>query len=147
MGLFDSLFGGTETNTRLSPQECFAGILLGASACDGYIADDEVQGLLAALFRMKLFERVNEKQFGQIINKLHKFQKKSGVDALIDGCVQNLPKELTKAAFANACDIVLADGIVDPDEKEFIDKLQKKLELPDNLAKTIAQVMVLKNKG
>ena len=147
MGLFDSLFGGLETSTKLSPQECFAGILLGASACDGYIADDEVQGLITAVLRMKLFERVNEKQFNQMMNKLHKFQKKSGVDALIDGCIQNLPKELANAAFTNACDIVLADGIVDPEEKEFVDKLQKKLQIADNLAKTIAQVMVIKNKG
>ena len=147
MGIFDSLFGGLETSTQLSPQESFAGILLGASACDGHIADDEVQGLIAALLRMKLFERVNEKQFGQMINKLHKFQKKQGVDTLIDSCVKNLPEHLVNAAFTNACDIVLADGVVDPEEKEFIDKLQKKLGLPDNLAKTIAQVMVIKNKG
>ena len=147
MGIFDSLFGGLETSTQLSPQECFAGILLGASACDGHIGEDEVQGLIAALLRMKLFERVNENQFSQIIKKLHKFQKKHGVDTLIDGCVKKLPKHLVNTAFTNACDIVLADGIVDPEEKDFMDKLQKKLGLPDNLAKTIAQVMVIKNKG
>ena len=100
MGLFDGLFGGLETATRLSPQESFAGILLGASACDGYIADDEVQGLVVALLRMKLFERINEKQFNQMMDKLHKFQKKHGVDALIDGCVETLPPELAKPAFA-----------------------------------------------
>ena len=42
MGLLDSLFGGVESSTKLSPQEAFAGILLGASGCDGHIADDEV---------------------------------------------------------------------------------------------------------
>ena len=147
MGLFDSLFGGLETSTRLSPQESFAGILLGASACDGHIAEEEVQGLVVALLRMKLFERVNEKQFNQMMNKLHKFQKKQGVDALIEGCVKTLPKELVKTAFANACDIVLADGVVDEDEKVFMDMLQAKLDLDKQTAKTIAQVMVIKNKG
>lgn len=147
MGLFDSLFGGLETSTRLTPQESFAGILLGASACDGHIADEEVQSLLATLLRMKLFERVNEKQFGQMMNKLDKFQKKSGVEALIDGCVKTLPQELVKPAFANACDIVLADGVVDEEEKVFMDMLQVKLGLDAKVAKTIAQVMVIKNKG
>ena len=70
MGLFDSLFGGMEGSSKLSPQESFAGILLGASACDGHIADDEVQGLVTALLRMKLFQRVSEKQFNQTLNKL-----------------------------------------------------------------------------
>jgi len=94
MGIFDNLFGGLETSTQLSPQESFAGILLGASACDGHIADDEVQGLIAALLRMKLFERVNEKQFGQIINKLHKFQKKKK-KSLSTNCRRNLDYRIT----------------------------------------------------
>ena len=147
MGLFDSLFGGLETSTRLSPQESFAGILLGASACDGHIAEEEVQSLIVTLVRMKLFSRINEKQFDQIMNKLYKFQKKHGVDALIDGCIKTLPEELIRPAFANACDIVLADGVVDEDEKVFMDSLQRKLGLDDRTARTIASVMVIKNKG
>ncbi len=147
MGLFDSLFGGMEGSSRLSPQESFAGVLLGASACDGHIADDEVQGLVTALIRMKLFQRYTDRQYNQALNKLHGILKKHGVDALIDGCVKTLPPELHKAAFANACDIVLADGIVEPDEKAFINRLRDKLQLDSKLAKSIAEVMVIKNKG
>jgi hypothetical protein len=58
-----------------------------------------------------------------------------------------LPKELSNAAFANACNIVLADGVVDDDEKEFIEKLKSGLKVESTIAKTIAQVMVIKNKG
>lgn len=147
MGLFDSLFGGMEASSKLTPQEAFAGILLGASACDGHIADDEVQGLVTALVRMKLYQRYDGRQFNQALNKLLGVLKKHGVDALIDACVQTLPAQLNKAAFANACDIVLADGVVEPDEKQFIDTLQSKLQIDPNTAKTIAQVMVIKNKG
>lgn len=147
MGLLDSLFGGMEGSTKLTPQESFAGILLGASACDGHIADDEVQGLITALVRMKLFQRYTGQHYNKTLNKLHGFLKKRGVDALIDACVESLPKELDKAAFANACDIVLADGIVEPDEKAFIDSLRGKLGIDGKMAKTIAEVMVIKNKG
>jgi len=147
MGLFDSLFGGMEGNARLTPQESFAGILLGASACDGHIADDEVQGLITALVRMKLYQRYDGRQFGKALNKLHGYLKKKGVDALIDACVETLPKELDKTAFANACDIVLADGVVEPDERAFIDKLRGKLGIDGDTARAIAEVMVIKNKG
>jgi hypothetical protein len=147
MGIFDALFSGLESRTKLTPQESFAGILLAASACDGHISEDEFNQLLAALFRMKLFERINEKQFNQVMNKLMGVLKKHGPDALTDGCVETLPSDLRKAAFANACNIVLADGILEDDEKEFINTLQDKLQLEANLAKTIAQVMILKNKG
>ena len=147
MGLFDALLGGMESSGKLNSQESFAGILLGASACDGHIADDEVQSLVTALLRMQLYKRFDSNQFNKMLNKLHGILKKKGVDALIDACVNGLPDELNKTAFTNACDIVLSDGVVEPDEKEFIDKLQAKLNIEANAAKTIAQVMVVKNKG
>jgi tellurite resistance protein len=147
MGLFDSLFGGMEKGGKLSPQESFAGILFGASACDGHIAEEEFQSLVTTLVRMKLYERFDGRKFNQMMDKLHKVLKKKGVDFLIDGCVEALPDELSNTAFANACDIVLADGVVEADEKAFMDNLQVKLGLDAGIAKTIAQVMVVKNKG
>ncbi len=147
MGIFDALFGGIESRTKLSPQESFAGILLAASACDGHISDDESHQLLIALFRMKLFQRVNEKQFNQVMNKLLGVLKKHGPDVLVDGCCETLPKELDKAAFANACNITLADGVLEDDEKEFLNSLQQKLGLDAKVAKRIVQVMIIKNKG
>ncbi|RCS52852.1 Tellurite resistance protein TerB [Bremerella cremea] len=147
MGLLDSLFGGLESSSKLTPQESFAGILLGASGCDGHIADDEVSGLVTCLIRMKLYQRYDGRQYGKTLNKLHGFMKKKGVDALIDACTETLPQELRKAAFANACDIVLADGVVEQDEKVFMERLRDKLQLDPKVAKTIAEVMVIKNKG
>lgn len=147
MGLFDSLFGTATGSTKFSSQDAFAGILLGASACDGHIAEDEVQGLVTTLIRMKLFRRFNDRDFNQMFNKLHGYMKRNGVDALIDNCVDALPQDLDNSAFTNACDIILADGVVEPDEREFIDSLQRKLEIPKDRAKTIAEIMVIKNKG
>lgn len=147
MGLFDSLFGGMEGRSKLNAQEAFAGVLFGASACDGHISDEEMQSLVTCLIRMKLYSRMNGKQFNQMMDKLHTVLKKKGVDVLIDGCTAALPAELEKTVFANACDIVLSDGVVEEDEKEFMDRLQRKLEIDDKTAKTIAQVMVVKNKG
>jgi len=147
MGIFDALFKGMETRTKLSPQESFAGILLAASACDGHISEDEFHQLVAALFRMKLFQRVNEKQFSQVMNKLMGVLKKNSPEALVDGWCDTLPEELRKSAFANACGIVLSDGVLEDDERQFITDLTAKLGLDAKTAQTIAQVMVIKNKG
>ncbi len=136
-----------ESSRKLTPQESFAGILLAASACDGHVSDDEAANLTTAVNRMRLFQRVNEKEFSQVMDKLLGILKKKGPEALLDGCTESLPKEFSNAAFANACNIVLSDGVVDADEKEFIDKLRQKLKVDDATAKAIAQVMVIKNKG
>jgi len=147
MGIFDTLFSGMETRTKLSPQESFAGILLAASACDGHISEEEFNTILVAIFRMKLFQRINEKEFRKVMNKLMGVLKKHGPEKLAEGCCENLPDDLRKSAFANACNIVLADGSVDSDEKEFINQLTRLLGLDPAEAKSIAQVMVIKNKG
>ena len=148
MGLMDKLFGGLDTgSSSFNVQEAFAGILLGASACDGHIAEEEVGGLVTALLRMKLYHRFTDKQFNQMLNKLHGIVKRKGVDVLLDGCCKVLPKDLHRTAFANACDIILADGIVEQDEKVFIDKLRTALGIDNDAAKTIAEVMIVKNKG
>lgn len=147
MGLFDNLFGSNEANKPFGPHEGFAGILLGASACDGHIADEEVQSLFTKLFRMKMYQRYNDKNWSALMNRLLGVLKRKGVDSLLAMSVEALPPELKGTVFANACDIVLADGVVEDDEKDFLDKLQSQLDLPDDEAIEIVRVMVIKNKG
>lgn len=147
MGLFDSLFGGMEAATKLTPQESFAGILMAASACDGHFADDEIQGLVTTLGRMKLFSRFTDKQYSQTLQRVHSIFRKKGVDTLVDSCVEGLPNELRETAFANACDIVLADGTVESEERQFMDSLYRKLRLDPKMATEIASIIAVKNKG
>jgi hypothetical protein len=147
MGLFDKVFGDMEGAQPWGPHEAFAGVLLAASACDGHIADEEVQSLFTKLGRMKMFQRYTDKLWSQLMNRLSGVLKRQGVETLLERSTSLLPAELRETVFANACDIVLADGVVEEDEKAFINDLQKKLELADDRALTIVQVMVVKNKG
>ena len=64
MGLFDNLFHEKSGSSReLSKQEAFAGILLGASACDGHSSQEEVQSLFTTTGRMRMFENSFAKEF------------------------------------------------------------------------------------
>lgn len=146
MGLFDSLFGGGE-GKGITKQEAFAGILLAAAAADGHISEEEAQGLWTAIERMKLFSNFTPDKFNKMMDTLLKILKKGGPDMLVDKCAPALPDELRETAFANACDIVLADGVVEDDEKEMMERLQHKLEISGDDAMDIVRVMVIKNRG
>jgi tellurite resistance protein len=146
MGLFDDDFDALKAK-GLSKQEAFAGVLLGATASDGHISDDEMRGLCTVLFRMKMFENWTDDRINQVFNRLLGMIKREGVEKVLQKCAQALPEELHKTAFANACDMILADGVVEEEEKEFISLLWKALGISGDDAKTIAQVMVIKNKG
>jgi len=148
MSIFDEVLDdGQFQEQEFGPQEGFAGVLLASSACDGHIADEEVQGLFTILGRMRLYQHVTPHKFHSMFDRLLGVLKRNGPDALCNKCSVVVPPELRETAFINACDIVLADGILEPDEKEFIHKLMGALEVDGDRAKQIAQVMIYKNQG
>jgi len=148
VGLFDNLFGGSESSGRgITKHEAFTGILLAAAAADGHIADEEARSLWTTIERMKLFSNFTPDKFNRMIDVLLKILKKGGPELLIEKCVPEVPDELRETVFANACDIVLADGVVEDEERELIEKLQNELEIPGDEAMDIVRVMVIKNRG
>ena len=81
--------------------------------------------------------------FDRVLNVM----KKQGPAALIESAKETLTPEMKETAFAVAADLVLADGVVEDTEKKFLDDLQKALEIKDDLALKIAEVLVIKNRG
>ncbi|HEY8503957.1 MAG TPA: tellurite resistance TerB family protein [Gemmataceae bacterium] len=146
MGLFDNAFGSSKAE-ELTKQDAFAGILLAANASDGYVADEEVQGFFTILLRMKMYRDWTPDKLRHTIDRLLGMIKRQGVDKVLEACARALPEQLHRAAFANACDLILADGVVEDEEKQFIHKLRSALGLSGDDAQMIAQVMVYKNQG
>lgn len=147
MDLFEDAFDGFTDKQEFGPHEGVAGVLLGASACDGHIDDQEVQSLMLALGRMKLYQHVNERKFGQMMDRLVGILKKGGHEKLVEKASAAVPPELAETVFANACNIVLADGVVEDEEKEFLNDITRKLDIAADRAKKIVKVMVIKNRG
>jgi hypothetical protein len=148
MGLFDNLFGDKAGDRRvLAESEAFAGILLAAAACDGHAGTQEVADLRSVLGRMKLFHDLTDGRWRAMADTLFRFLKRDGVLGLADRCAAVLPPELRDCAFANACDLILADGVVEDAERAFLEHLQRVLDLDSDMALSIVEVMITKNKG
>lgn len=148
MSLFDNLVGESDVvRPDLTGPEAVAGILLAACACDGRPAREELRGLSAATRRMRQFEDVSARKWQAIVDRLTKLIDKHGAVGTADQCVKTLPDGLAECIFANACDLALADGYFDPEEKEFLDHLHKALGLDSDAALNIVEVMIIKNRG
>jgi hypothetical protein len=143
----DESLGSFADKQTIGPREGYAGILLCASACDGHIADEEVGALVTSLMRMKMYQNVPQNQFSKMMDRLLGILKRGGPEKLLDTASPAVPPELRETAFANACNIVLADGVVEDDEKEFMNNLVTRMEIGKDRAKQIIKVMVIKNKG
>ncbi len=147
MGLFDDVLSEATPSRSLSTPEAFAGVLLSAVASDGHISEEEAQGLNTITARMKLFNNVSPDKYGKMMDKLLGILKREGVDVLLERSSEALPSELRETAFANCANLALADGGIEDDEKKFLSKLQRHLQIDREEALTIFKVMVIKNKG
>ena len=148
MGLFDKIAGGRkQTQTTLGPAEAFAAIALIAVAADGYATDSESLAISTTLSRMQLFRSYPVDVMRKMLDKLLGILQREGVDILFNAAMATLPDELKETAFAVATDIVLADGEVTEEEEKLLNDLYRALEVSEETAIKIIDVMMIKNKG
>lgn len=146
MGIFDKVLGGGATD-KLTEQEGMAGIALAAIASDGMITEEEAAGLGTSLARMKLYQGMSNRDVNKVFEKLIKVARNDGVDKLIELSSTAVRPELKQTAFTLAADLLMSDGHVANEEKRFLEKIQKSLDVNDDLALKIVEVIAIKNRG
>lgn len=148
MGLFDQ---GTTTiqatDIKLEPAEAFAAIALIAVAADGVITDSEKQGISNIFSRMELFSNYSNEAKREILDRLLGMIKNKEIKPLFDAAVAKLPKDLKETVFAVSADLVLVDGDLAEEEEQLLNELYNALNISEEVATKIIDVMMVKNKG
>ncbi|MDF5727487.1 MAG: tellurite resistance TerB family protein [Rhizonema sp. PD38] len=147
MGFFDSVFTQSQNQEALSPAEAFAAITLAVTTSDGCLSSEQALGISSTLSRLKLFRSYSNDVMNRMFDKLLSILKLQGFDTLFNVAKESLPYELREAAFAVATDLVLTEGILTQEEQGFLNDLYQSLEIPDDTATQIVQVMLIKNRG
>lgn len=148
MGLFDKVSQTRQqTDVTLGPAEAFAAIALIAVAADGYINDSESKAISMTLARMQLFRSYPDDVMRKMLDRLLMILQRQGAQVLFNAALAALPDELKETVFAVTTDIALADGEVSEEEEQLLNDLYSALELPEEVALKIIDVMLIKNKG
>ena len=147
MGLFDKVFKSVPEEDKLTKQEAFAGIAIAMAGADGSIAQSEWDGIVNYICRLRLYDNFSDTAFNKMFDKLFRILKNQGASALVAKSVEGLPEDLKLTAFACAVDIALADGVVEDEEKEIINQLAEALQVPEQTAISIIEVLIIKNKA
>jgi tellurite resistance protein len=147
MGLFDKVLSNNTVKELMTPAEAFAAITLSAIASDGYLSEDETRGLSTALSRMKLYRSYSNDVMQRMFDKLLGVLRHEGMNGLFDIAKESLPYEMRESAFAVATDLILTDGFIAQEEKEFLNDLYQALSLNSEVATQIVEVMLIKNRG
>lgn len=147
MGPFDNLFSRESAGRPLDRAEAYMAVILCAAACDGHISDSESRNVATGLMRMRLFEDWTQQKLKTVYDECERIIKRDGVEALLKKASDMMPEELRVTAFANACDLILADGMVEETEKKYLELLAETLQVDPDTAVNVAEVMILKNRG
>ena len=148
MGLFDAVLGTeSQTQTALNPEEAFAVIVLAATASDGYLSVEQANSITFVLSRMKLFKSYPHEMINKLFEKILGILEGDGYNTLFNAAKDSLSQDLREAAFAVATDLVLAEGIVADEEKNFLNDLYQALGVSSEIAMQIVQVILIKNRA
>lgn len=135
------------SDIQLSAPEAFAAIALIAVAADGFIAPSESQIINSSLSRMQLFSNYSQTQKREMLDRLLTEIKNHGYNSLLKVAIAALPKQLRETVFAIATDITLADGEITEEEENFLNDLYSSLDLSEEIATKIIDVLMIKNNG
>lgn len=148
MGLLDAVLGTeSQTQTALNPAEAFAVIVLVATASDGYLSVEQADYITFMLSRMKLFKSYSHEMMNKLFEKILGILEGDGFNTLFNAAKDSLSQDLREVAFAVATDLVLAEGIVAEEEKNFLNDLYQALGISREIAVQIVQVILIKNRG
>ena len=97
----------------MTPQDCLVATMIAVSASDEELRTSELVTIHSIVNHLPVFgdydtDRLN--QIAQIVFDL--FSEEDGLDAFFGLIKDNLPPELNETAYAIACDVAAADGML-----------------------------------
>ena len=127
-----------------SMPEAFFCVLFCAAVCDGQMAREEQEELLTLVHRSRALKTLSEEALSQVNASV--VERLRGSDlALAEACTA-LPPDVRASAFAHALDIVLSDGDLSEDKSKFLNALVSHFNMDERTVRSIADVIILKNK-
>ena len=130
----------SNVDNRVEPMnsaEAFAAVALAAVSCDGVLGRDEAHALRLQLEYRSLYSSNSEAAMGELFDQLLAVLRQRGVTGLVEEALPVLSPRQQQSALALAAHLVHADKRVNPEEKDFLQQLVSKVELPENEANMI----------
>ncbi|MFP4044726.1 MAG: tellurite resistance TerB family protein [Rhodosalinus sp.] len=114
----------------LSAQDCLVALMVAVSASDEDLRTAELVKIQAQVNHLPVFgdydiDRLN--LAAQVVFDL--FEQEDGLDALFGLLRENLPERLYETAYALACDVAAADGMLRETELRLLEEIRYELNI------------------
>jgi hypothetical protein len=95
---------------------------------------------------MQLFKSYPHEMMKSLLDKILSIFQGEHFNSLFNAAKDCLSQDLRESAFAIATDLVLAEGVVAEEEKNFLNDLYQALGVSSEMAIQIIQVILIKNR-
>lgn len=144
MGLFDSF--RSDVAPTFTVQQAIMTIIVAAVMADGDVAEDEVARLRSMCSLSPIFANNSSDQDTSVIRFAATVVSQMGEQAVVEAA-KVLKPELRETAFAFACDMVMADGLVGQSEEKFLTTLMNTLGIPETSGRGLVWATIVRNRN
>jgi hypothetical protein len=148
MGIFERVMQEHDPSLQslaLTTRQAFAALVLGALNSDGRGTPEETLRINELFNSSRLFRQPSAEPAQAVLGHVLKLFEMHGFGPVVMAAAKALPPELRAPAFTVAVDLVMVDGQASGEERKFIDGLQGLLQVPDETAMKIVEVIIMKN--
>lgn len=120
----------TDFTASMTPQDSLVAIMIATSASDERIRTAELVTIESIVNLLPVFAGYDPdrlKQVAEVVFDL--FAEEDGLDALLGLVRENLPERLYETAYALACDVAAADGVLGEEELRLLEEIRYELNI------------------
>jgi uncharacterized tellurite resistance protein B-like protein len=129
----------------MSEDLAMVAVLVAAINANQNITAAEGGRAMHLLWSMRRFRRREGEELDRLIDDVRERVNAEGDEAVVAEAVRAIPPKLRAAVFATAVDLVLVDSTLERAERQYLRRLAAQLKIPSDRARTIVQVMGMKN--
>jgi tellurite resistance protein len=127
-------------DTILSPQDALVAIMVAVSASDELIRTSELLAIQRIVNNLPVFGEYDPDRIRRVAQAVFDLlEEEDGLDALFGLVKEALPDNLNETAYALACDVGAADGLLDQNELEMLAEIRHQLNVSRLHAAAIEQ--------
>ena len=136
----------TPASPRLSVDESLIALFIAAMEANGHSSPRELERAHHLIWFTRRFRERDGDELNAMVEKMRSLLETSDVEAVVDRAVKAIPVRLGPSAFAVLADLLFADGRLDPEELQFLQRVGRDLGIPAGTRRRIVDVILTKNR-
>ena len=129
----------------MTVDQAIIAVIIASMLANDHVSAEESQRAHDITWSMRRFRRKSGETIGRMIGKIRERIERDEAAPVIQEASKLIPAALRPSVLAVAADLVLADGRLQRQERQFLGELARQLKIPPALSLQILKIIAIKN--